>query len=75
MLKVLNEGKERIEKELNIVKIMKSVRDIKILMKHSMMSPDVRFQVAHSVKNFIDIEIDSDEEIKNEHEMKDMKKK
>ena len=40
-----------------------------------MMSPDVRFQVAHSVKNFIDIEIDSDEEIKNEHEMKDMKKK
>ena len=54
---------------------MKSVRDIKILMKHSMMSPDIRFQVAHSVKNFIDIEIDSDEEIKNEHEMKDMKKK
>jgi hypothetical protein len=43
MLKVLNEGKERIEKELNIVKIMKSVRDIKILMKHSMMSPDIRF--------------------------------
>jgi hypothetical protein len=43
MLKVLNEGKERMEKELNIVKIMKSVRDIKILMKHSMMSPDVRF--------------------------------
>ena len=75
MLKVLNEGKERIEKELNIVKIMKSVRDIKILMKHYMMSTDVRFQVAHSVKNFIDIEIDSDEEIKNEHEMKDMKKK
>ena len=43
MLKVLNEGKERIEKELNIVKIMKSVRDIMILMKHSMMSPDIRF--------------------------------
>jgi hypothetical protein len=43
LLKVLNEGKERIEKELNVVKIMKSIRDIKILMKNSMMSPDIRF--------------------------------
>jgi hypothetical protein len=40
---VLNEGKERIETELNVVKIMKSIRDIKILMKNSMMSPDIRF--------------------------------
>ena len=43
LLKVLNEGKERIETELNAVKIMKSIRDIKILMKNSMMSPDIRF--------------------------------
>ena len=40
---MLNEGKERIETELNVVKIMKSIRDIKILMKNSMMSPDIRF--------------------------------
>ena len=40
---MLNEGRERIEKELNVVKIMKSIRDIKILMKNSMMSPDIRF--------------------------------
>jgi len=29
--------------------------------------------VAHSVKNFIDIEVDSDEEKKSEKEMKEMK--
>jgi hypothetical protein len=28
--------------------------------------------VAHSVKNFIDIEVDSDEEKKSEEEMKEM---
>jgi hypothetical protein len=42
---------------------MKSLRDIKILMKNSMMSPDVRFQVAHSEKNFINIELDDDDKI------------
>lgn len=64
-MKLVKEGKKRIEKELNIVKIMKSLRDIKILMKNSMMSPDIRFQVAHSEKNFIDIELD---EIKSSEE-------
>jgi len=29
--------------------------------------------LAHSVKNFIDIEVDSDEERKSEEEMKEMK--
>ena len=40
---------------------MKSIRDIKILMKNSMMSPDIRFQVSHSEKNFINIDVDSEE--------------
>ena len=43
LLKVLNIGKDRIESDLNVVKIMKSIRDIKILMKNSMMSLDIRF--------------------------------
>jgi hypothetical protein len=40
---MLHEGKRRIEKELDIVKIMKSIRNVKILMKNSLLSPDVKF--------------------------------
>ena len=40
---MLHDGKKRIEKELDIVKIMKSIRNVKILMKNSLLSKDVRF--------------------------------
>lgn len=53
---MLHEGKRRIEKELDIVKIMKSIRNVKILMKNSLLSPDVKFQIAHAEKNLIDLE-------------------
>jgi hypothetical protein len=61
LLKLLREGRKRIEKELDIVKIMKSLRDIKLLMKNSLMTPDIKFQVAHCEKNFIDIELDGED--------------
>ena len=48
------------EKELDIIKILKSLRDIKMLMKNSLMTPDIKYQIAHSEKNFIDIEFDKD---------------
>jgi hypothetical protein len=31
------------EKELDIVKILKSLRDIKILMKNSLMTPEIKY--------------------------------
>ena len=40
---MLHDGKKRIEKELDIVKIMKSIRNVKILMKNSLLSKDVKF--------------------------------
>jgi hypothetical protein len=40
---MIHDGKRRIEKELDIVKIMKSIRNVKILMKNSLLSPDVKF--------------------------------
>lgn len=40
---MLHDGKKRIEKELDIVKIMKSIRNVKILMKNSLLSQDVKF--------------------------------
>ena len=66
LLKLLREGRKRIEKELDIVKIMKSLRDIKLLMKNSLMTPDIKYQVVHSEKNFIDIELDEDDSSESE---------
>jgi len=43
LLKMLHDGKKRVEKELDIVKIMKSIRNVKILMKNSLLSHDVKF--------------------------------
>jgi len=43
LLKMLHDGKKRVEKELDIVKIMKSIRNVKILMKNSLLSKDVKF--------------------------------
>ena len=53
---MIHDGKKRIEKELDILKIMKSIRNVKILMKNSLLSPDVKFQIAHADKNLIDLE-------------------
>ena len=35
---LLKEGKERINSELNIVNIAKSIRNLKVMMKNSMMN-------------------------------------
>ena len=40
---MIHDGKRRIEKELDSIKIMKSIRNVKILMKNSLLSPDVKF--------------------------------
>ena len=56
LLKMIHDGKRRIERELDILKIMKSIRNVKILMKNSSLSPEVKFQIAHAEKNLIDLE-------------------
>lgn len=67
--KMYETGQERLEKELNIVKILRSLRFIKILMKNSLMSPQVKFEIKHSGKNLIVLdetqESDSDDDVKN----------
>ena len=42
-LKLYERGQDRIDAELNIVKIMKTLRDLKILMKNSLLDEEMRF--------------------------------
>ena len=39
-----------------MVKIVKDLKQIKILMSHSMMSPEVKQSLQHSEKNIIDLD-------------------
>ena len=55
-IKLYDRGKNRIEGELDIVKIIKSIRNMKILMKNSFMNEEVIHQIYHSKKNLINID-------------------
>ena len=53
--KLYTEGSDRIEKEFDIVKIVKSIRNIKVFLKNRLMDSKVRFEVRHSHKNVIEV--------------------
>ena len=41
--KLYEKGSEKIKTELNIVKIVKDLRNLKILIKNSLMDPQIKF--------------------------------
>lgn len=54
--KLFNEGKMKIEKDLNIIKLVKNLKRLQILMRSSFFNRDVKFQIAHSVYNCINLQ-------------------
>ena len=54
-------GTERIEKEFNLVKIIKSLRDMKIFLKSTMLDSTKIFMIKHSKPNVINIDTSSNE--------------
>lgn len=76
-MRLKQRGAEKINKELNILKIIKSLRDMKILMKSKMLDKETKFEIAHSRKNIIDIDepTSSDDGDQDEKELKKMVKK
>ena len=49
-----------IEKDLNMIKLVRNIKRSKILWKCSMMTPDIKLQIAHSNKNVIDLDSESE---------------
>jgi hypothetical protein len=43
--KLYDIGSQRIENELNIVKLMNSLRNLKIVLSHSIMNQDIKKQI------------------------------
>ena len=54
--RLFDEGERRIESELNVVKVIKSLKKLKILIKNSMMDENVKLQIEHNKKNVINLE-------------------
>ena len=48
--------------ELNIVKIIKNLKDIKILMKYSLLTKELKHQIRHSEKYLIDLDADVEDD-------------
>ena len=48
--------------ELNIVKIIKNLKDIKILMKYSLMTKELKHQIRHSERYMIDLDKDNEDD-------------
>ena len=50
---MLNEGSEKIDINLDVVKMIKSVKKLKILMENLFMTDEVKKQIKHSEKNIL----------------------
>ena len=55
-IKLYEKGQERIESELDIVKIIRSIRNMKVLLKNSFMDEEIKYKILHSKKNLINID-------------------
>ena len=55
-MKLYNKLSVNIEDDMDIIKIIKSLRELKILASNSMMNVLTRFQIDHASKNIINLE-------------------
>lgn len=66
--RLYDEGEDKLSMELDIVKILKTIRDMKILVKGTLMNDeDTKFQVKHAPKNILNLD-DTDESSSTEEE-------
>ena len=55
--RLYDNGSDRLEKELSIERVMKNIRDMKILINSKFMTEEERFKIEHNYKNVIDLEV------------------
>lgn len=62
--KIYNEGAEKIEKEMNIVRIIRSIRFSKVLFKRKLVSEEGMVEIHNAVENTIAIDSNPDDQSK-----------
>jgi len=67
MKTLYRDGTTRLEQETNLVSIVKKIRHFEIILENSLLNSDQRkFDVAHSMKNIIDLDDDKPGRIMND---------
>ena len=61
MNKVYKLGKERMIKELDVSKLVKNLRFLKILVKNSFLNEKINFMIYHSRKNILNLDDENKE--------------
>lgn len=59
--RLLNKGKQGIEKSLNIETIIRNLKNLKIIIKDRFFTEEIRYKVQHDQKNIIDIDTSEEE--------------
>ncbi len=54
--KLFKVGERRLTKELDVSKIIKNIKDMKICMRHSIMTDAIKREIAHTNKKIIDLD-------------------
>ena len=67
LLRLFNQGKDKIQYELNIIKIIKNLKDLRILVKNKFLDDETRLQIKHNQKNIINIESTSSDNSDDGH--------
>ena len=57
---LIEKGEERVDNDLDIVFLIKSIRNLNIFMKNTLRSKRTKFEIEHSNKNCIDLDGDAD---------------
>ena len=50
---MFDDGSDKLDAHLDVVKIVKSLKKLKILMENTMMTDDIKKEIKHSEKNII----------------------
>jgi hypothetical protein len=56
LIKLFDKASEKIVKELNVVKVIRNLRNLKILVKNTFMNDEMKEEIKYSNKNIIDLE-------------------
>lgn len=59
--KLYDKAYAQIQNELDLKRLMKNVRNLKLIMKNSMLTPEVKYQLLHMEKNVINVDTTTEE--------------
>lgn len=59
--KLYDKAYKQIQNELDLKRLMKNMRNLKLVMKNSMLTPEVKYQLAHMEKNVLNVDTTSEE--------------